>query len=258
MIQAQQRVLQATNSLKSLAIRLRNRLEGNLPIPPANLIVLAAGVEDVAWFLEAGKRGADSIRDLLDKNGLSMQEVSPILDFGCGCGRVLRHWAALERVELHGTDYNPRLARWCDVELPFARVKTNELQGKLDYGDGQFGLVYALSVFTHLSELMQSFWIEELSRIVRPGGYLLITVHGEPYFETLLSEEQTRFRRGELVVRSEEQAGSNVCAVFHPESYVRETLARDLDVVDFWPEGARGNPRQDAYLLRKPATRSET
>jgi hypothetical protein len=32
---------------------------------------------------------------------------------------------------------------------------------------------------------------------------------------------------------------------------VRRTLAAGLEVVDFVPEGALGNPRQDVYLLRK-------
>ena len=56
------------------------------------------------------------------------------------------------------------------------------------------------------------------------------------------------------VVVASERAGSNACAAFHPETYVRGTLApaAGLEVVDFVPEGATGNPRQDTYLLRKP------
>ena len=56
---------------------------------------------------------------------------------------------------------------------------------------------------------------------------------------------------GEVVVRRGTTAGSNWCTVFHPERFVRERLADGLAVVDFVPEGARGNPRQDLSLLRK-------
>ncbi len=48
-------------------------------------------------------------------------------------------------------------------------------------------------------------------------------------------------------------AGTNLCAAFHPETYVTEVLAPDWRLIDFVPEGARGNPRQDYYLLQKPA-----
>jgi SAM-dependent methyltransferase len=118
--------------------------------------------------------------------------------------------------------------------------------------DATFDLVYSLSVFTHLSEPLQRFWIDELARVLRPGGFLLITTHGAHYREQLSPQEQGTFGAGRVVVREPGRDGSNACAVFHPEPYVRTTLARNLDVVDFIPEGALGNPRQDVYLLRKP------
>ena len=42
-----------------------------------------------------------------------------------------------------------------------------------------------------------------------------------------------------------------MCGAYHPEIYVRERLARGFQVVEFVPEGAAGNPYQDAYLLRR-------
>ena len=47
-------------------------------------------------------------------------------------------------------------------------------------------------------------------------------------------------------------AGSNMCAACHSVTYVREYLARDLTVIDQAIEGAKGNPRQVVFLLRKP------
>jgi len=34
----------------------------------------------------------------------------------------------------------------------------------------------------------------------------------------------------------------NLCVSFHPEAYVRETLAEGFEIVDVVPEGAKGNP----------------
>ena len=55
---------------------------------------------------------------------------------------------------------------------------------------------------------------------------------------------------GELVVIRAGEAGSNICAVFHPESWVRGKLAGLFRVLDFAPDGAQDS-KQDAYLLQK-------
>ncbi len=213
---------------------------------------LVAASEDVSWFLESGALAASSMCRLLEKNGIVLESLGAILDFGCGAGRVLRHWETLRGPSLHGTDYNPDLIAWCTRNLPFARFRVNGLGSGADYPDETFDLISALSVFTHLAEPRQSFWIEELTRVLRPGGHLFLSLHGEHYLPQLCEVDRERFRDGSLVVVNSRREGSNNCAAFHPESYVRGTMARGLNVVDFVPEGALGNPRQDAWLLRKP------
>ncbi|WP_406697285.1 class I SAM-dependent methyltransferase [Singulisphaera sp. Ch08] len=243
--------VRARDRVRSLPVRASHRGQGP-PLPPARLMHLVAASEDVSWFLDGGKQASSSLRAILAKNGVALESLGSILDFGCGAGRVLRHWEKLQGPTLHGTDYNPTLITWCQKNLPFVQFQLNELGGGLAYKDESFDLIYALSVFTHLDEPLQYFWMRELSRILRPGGYLFITTHGEHYLPQLAAEEQERFRRGEIVVVGSRREGSNDCATFHPESYMRSTLAADLEVVDFVPEGALGNPRQDVFLLRKP------
>ena len=233
--------------------QLKRIVTGGLPIPSLPLIYLVTGSYDVTWFLTSGKLGADSMQEILKKNGSSINKFNAILDFGCGIGRVIRYFNTLNGTALYGTDYNPDLIAWCRKNLKFAEFQTNLLANPLDYQDEQFDFIYALSVFTHLREPLQHFWIKELSRVLKPGGFLFITVHGELfYLPQLFPEDQERFKRGELVVYGGENEGSNICTAFHPEEYVREKMAKDLIVVDFVPEGAAGNPRQDVYLLQKP------
>jgi 2-polyprenyl-3-methyl-5-hydroxy-6-metoxy-1,4-benzoquinol methylase len=225
-----------------------------LPLPPTRLIVLVAGTPEPEWFLESGALAARSIRSALGKAGAELERMGAILDFGCGCGRVLRQWVHLDGPEVWGTDYNERLVEWCRESLPFAHVSENALEPPLQLEAEQFDLVYGLSVFTHLPERLQHAWMEELRRVVRPGGFILFTAHGRRYLERLHEEERQRFLAGELVVRWERVAGTNLCAAYHPQSWVQERLAADaLELVEFVPEGARGNPHQDLYLLRKPA-----
>jgi SAM-dependent methyltransferase len=225
--------------------------QDRLPVPPPRLIVRVAGTADVGWFLESGRLAAESIGASLGRHGRRIEELGSLLDFGCGCGRVTRRWVDLHAVDVHGADANERAVAWCRANLPFARFSSNGLAPPLAYADESFDLVYALSVFTHLPEDLQLAWMRELERLLRPGGFLLLTTHGERYRERLSSEEQAAFDAGHLVVRWPEGAGSNLCSAFHPQAYVQERLAARLDVAEFVREGATGNPHQDLYLLRR-------
>ena len=221
-----------------------------LPVPPPNLIVRVAGTPDAEWFLESGRLAAQSIRDALERAGSPIEAMSSILDFGCGCGRVIRNWAQLE-AEVAGSDLSGGAIDWCRANLPFARFETNGLSPPLAFADSSFDLVYALSVLTHLPEAIQYEWVDELHRVARPGAFVLFTTHGERDLERLDDDERARFRAGELVVRWAEVPGTNLCTTFHPPPWIREhVLPRGFEEVAFVPEGATGNPHQDLFLLR--------
>lgn len=241
----------ARQRVRGLPMRADQRRRGT-PVPPSRLIRLVSGADDVAWFLGSGAAASRGIREALGRHGIALEDLGGILDFGCGVGRVLRHWRHLRGPALHGSDCNAELAGWCRRHLDFAHVEINGLDRRLAYPDGTFDLAYALSVFTHLSGPLQAFWMAELTRVLKPGGFLYLTLHGPSYLPTLTPEERARFEAGEPVVRVPGRDGSNYCAVFHPEPYVRSTLAAGLTIVDVMPMGAPGNPTQDVYLLRKP------
>jgi SAM-dependent methyltransferase len=222
------------------------------PIPPLPYIVSAVCVPDVPYYLQTGRLAAAGIQDVLARHGTQVRELSTILDFGCGCGRVIRWWTSLRSTLLFGSDYNVRHVRWCQRHLPFARVEANHPMPPLRYGEEQFDLVYALSVLTHLPEGMQHPWVAELRRVLRPGGHLVISTHGRHFIGRLTPHERQRFDSGRLVVRNSDAAGTNLCCAFHPESYVRNTLSDGLTMVECALHGAAGNPCQDLYLLQKP------
>jgi ubiquinone/menaquinone biosynthesis C-methylase UbiE len=182
-----------------------------------------------------------------------VESLKAILDFGCGCGRVLRHWKPPTGSKLYGTDCNPELTAWCRRKLDrLAEFQTNKPAPPLKYEAEKFDLIYAVSVFTHLPEDLQYAWLDELARVLKPGGLLLLTFHGQSRLLDLEPEEQERFKAGQLVVKALSTPGSNLFGAYHPTQYVRVHLARGFDIVDFGPEGAR-DANQDIYLLRKPA-----
>ena len=86
---------------------------------------------------------------------------------------------------------------------------------------------------------------------MRPGGLLLLTTHGRAYLDRLSAEEHARFEAGEVVVRWQDAAGTNLCSAYHPEAALRGSLADGFTFLELDPEGAIGNPHQDLTLMRK-------
>jgi SAM-dependent methyltransferase len=221
-----------------------------LPLPPARLRLLVDGRSaDPDRFLAVGSQMSGAVAAAAADAGQPLAVMSALLDFGCGCGRVARHWSGLTGPELHGCDYNPDLVEWCEASLPFLSVSRNRIAPPTHHVGGSFDLIYAFSVLSHLSEPLQQAWVAEFSRLLRPGGMLVISVLGHAVRHRLGPEEGQRFDRGELVVQRPRMAGSNVCSAYHPGGYVRgRLLAGFADVGQF----DLGSPRlpigQDAYL----------
>jgi len=215
------------------------------PLPPRRLMVRVAGTADPDWFLRSGRAAYDAILE-----HVPLDAIDSVLDFGCGCGRVTRWWGDFPGT-VAGSDLSAPAVEWCRANIPFARFETNGLAPPLAFADGSFELVYALSVFTHLTEPLQVAWRDELRRVLKPGGLLLLTTHGRSYLQRLSNAECERFEAGELVVRWADIPGTNLCSAYHPERYLRETFAAGFAFLELDPEGAKGNPTQDVVVLRR-------
>lgn len=229
-------------------IALRGRgvvLHGDVALPPRRLMVRVAMTADADWFLRSGLAAYDAIAE-----HVPLGELGAVLDFGCGCGRVTRWFHDFDG-EVAGSDLSADAIEWCRDNLEFGSFVTNTLEPPLVFDDESFDLVYALSVFTHLTDELQLAWRDELRRVLRPGGTLLITTHGRSYVPRLDDDERARFEGGELVVRWGDVVGSNLCSAYHPEQYLRDTFADGFVFLRLEPEGARGNPTQDLVLLQK-------
>ena len=127
--------------------------------------------------------GRQSVRELertlaiIDR---SLDSFESILDFGCGCGRMLLWLEEIGRTRsLHGTDIDKEAIAWCRAHLPYVRVSVNGPDPPLPYPDRSFDLVFNHSGFTHIDERRPDLWLTELLRVTRTGGFVVLSVHGE-------------------------------------------------------------------------------
>lgn len=149
------------------------------PVPPPELratascgttpeLHLQSGAEDLRLVLELyevfADRPATAIRSLLD--------------FGCGCGRLLRWFqTALPSATRFGADVRAASIDWCRQHLA-GTFLANGVRPPLDLPDASLDLVVSLSVFSHLPLRSNLAWLRELARVCKPDGLILLTTHG--------------------------------------------------------------------------------
>lgn len=180
--------------------------------------------------------GLDAATRIAEKIVTHVPKETPlnILEWGCGPGRVIQHVGKLlgSRAKLFGTDYNEASIRWCLAAMPDISFAMNGLAPPLPFEGASMDAIYNISVFTHLSEEMHYAWISELHRVLKPGGVLLITVHGNKSSHVLTSPERALYDAGNLVVRAKVKEGSRLYAAFQPDQFVRERLLSAFTVLE--------------------------
>lgn len=150
------------------------------PLPPALLRYRVSESLSKTDFLNIGKGCAQHIEQQVADLQMDLAAMERILDFGCGCGRTLR-WL-LERnaaTQFYGVDVDREAITWCKQHLSNGTFAECQPDPPLAFPSAHFDLVYCISVFTHLDERMQNLWLLELSRVLKPDGVLILTVHGK-------------------------------------------------------------------------------
>ncbi len=238
------------------SLKERKVAHNGLPVPPPKLRVKVSGHADLNVFLRAGQQQSGVIQSSLSRAGVDIKELNRILDWGCGCGRVLRWWRDLSDTEIHGCDYNPKLVQWVDRNLPFVRARVNRLSPPLPYEPESLDLVYGISIFTHMTNKLATEWMEEIHRVLAPGGWVFFTTHGVSYRGNLSLAEAAQFDEGEPVVQFSSVEGSNLCAAYHPRRWVESSLLSGFDLVELrephtLDEAERAILAQDRWLVRR-------
>jgi hypothetical protein len=90
---------------------------------------------------------------------------------------------------------------------------------------------------------------ERLRRILKPGGLLLFTTHGDSCSDKLGKRERPRYDAGELVVRHPSIEGLNHCVAHHPPAMYANTLLDGWVLIPFRPAS---DYLQDMWLATAP------
>jgi SAM-dependent methyltransferase len=108
-----------------------------------------------------------------------------ILDYGCGYGRIARlMYAFVGEDSFYGLDPWDRSIEICRADgLTKNFLQSEYLPDSLPVGAAKFDLIYAFSVFTHLSERATLAALGAMRKCISPDGILAITIRPEEYWQ---------------------------------------------------------------------------
>src|SRR5262249_15708515 len=163
-----------------------------LPLPPAELLYY----HNMGFYLQTGQADASTLRTFFDRLGVRLNGVS-VMDWGCRDCRVLRHFEPeAQSCDFWGVDQHGPSMEWAKENLsPPFRFVTCSAYPHLPFEDRTFDVIFALSVLTHIPWLADA-WLMELRRILKPGGYGLLTIHDEHTWQFLRQDDAMREKFG--------------------------------------------------------------
>jgi SAM-dependent methyltransferase len=233
--------------------------DGTVLPPPKHLQMRAIGAY-IRGFIQSGFTMCADMNAVLGVAGKSLGDFGRILDYGCGCGRTTRALKTLHPAcDLYGADIDPEAIAWLQQGYSrFAEFRLVPHAPPMPFDDGFFDFIFGVSVFTHLPEGMQFEWLEELRRVTRPGGYLILTTSGEKNYSGLPPDVR-RIVETKGFCYLDGTYGQSVSLpafyqnTFHTLDYIRREWSKYFEVLATQPARPQDENYQDRVLLRRRA-----
>lgn len=238
-----------------LVLSEENPLPTNLswPLPP---LCLRARVSN-SWaghtFLEKARTLSGDLVRVLDAAGEDRSRFRHVLDWGCGCGRILRRMPGLfPNARFTGVDIDAEAIAWNEEHLrSLAEFYTVPDHPPSALPSHSFDFILGLSVFTHLPLELENAWLCELARIAAPKALLLLTYHGEDLLtEHFTPDQSLESNDGFSYFRTSPTPGlpNYYQSSFHNEAALHRLWGAHFDILSIHPQSI--NRRQGAVLCR--------
>jgi 2-polyprenyl-3-methyl-5-hydroxy-6-metoxy-1,4-benzoquinol methylase len=165
--------------------------------------------------------------------GLDNKPNPKVLDFGGGWGRIARFFLRNTKPgNIWVTDLMSESMRWLkETKAPFNLIQNNPLP-PIDGLNVKFDIIFAFSVFSHLSEEYFTTWVKYLLGMLEPGGSLVFTSRGTQFISAL-----------ELFHRHGEETG--LTSNLPPPTTIREKYRKGE--FQFYPLGPGPELKKDFY-----------
>lgn len=169
----------------------------DFPVPP-NSSMRKTGSTGIRQYFVGGIRTYLPIATAAEWVGVDLRSGGKnVLDFGCGVARQLLHFTRhYPGNHYFACDVDDTSIAFIRRDYPTVESYTNRFHPPLAYDDATFDMVYSVSIFSHLDPQDHGAWLDELSRVTRPGGHLFLTTEGYSALKSLAHA----FRRDEATL----------------------------------------------------------
>ena len=142
-----------------------------------------------AYFAELSRKPFDCA--LLERFAASLSPQGSVADIGCGPGQVARFLKDSCGLEVSGFDLSPQMVAVAQRLNPDLNFSVGDMR-KLETPNGAFAGIVAFYSIIHLQRAEVEGVFGELSRVLQPGGLLLISFHigrGETHAESWFDKQ---------------------------------------------------------------------
>jgi SAM-dependent methyltransferase len=222
------------------------------PFPPVELANRVGRLVGADGSFAAYEAVGEQIRDLVAE-ALPAEwtwQGKRVLDFGCGAGRTLRHFLVeAAEAEFWGCDIHAPSVAWVNANLsPPVRAFANSELPPLPRPDRSFDLIYAFSVFTHLTDAWSA-WLLELHRLLAPDGLLVASFLGAGHSQAIAGEPWEEERIGMNVLKAHQGWDAGGPMVLMSPWWIREHWGRAFEIVTLRNDGI---PETHGLVVARP------
>lgn len=129
-------------------------------------------------FFATGVREIEKVLGHLRSLGVQLDSDAPVLDFGCGVGRLTRalssHFHRCWGVDISATMIAN--AREFNGDCANCTFWLNETDNLKRFSDGYFGFIYTSIVLQHIEPRFVKAYLGEFVRVLKPGGVLVFQI----------------------------------------------------------------------------------
>jgi SAM-dependent methyltransferase len=192
---------------------------------------------DKQEFFATGANEVDTVLSYVRSLGFALDPAAPVLDFGCGVGRLTR---ALAR-HFHGcwgVDISPtmiQLAQDYNKDFRHCHFSLNVTDSLGQFAPDYFGFIYTSIVFQHIERNLVEGYLRGLIRILTPRGLFVFQIPDRDARGTIQkwrSKARLRSRLKNVVSSRSEPA---LCMEMHcfSEKEIRKFLSdQHVEIID--------------------------
>jgi len=138
-------------------------------------------------YKSVGISAAKLIESAMNEVGMALEEISNILDFPCGYGRVLRFIKkAFPQADFYVGDIDKHALKFCKKEFNVIPVQSDKNFKKIKF-PVSYDLVWVGSLFTHINSKDFKDLLVTLIPSLKEKGIIIFTTHGKECLNQLNS-----------------------------------------------------------------------